>query len=68
MNTMWDGKVSRYRDNPDWSTAVEATEAGIKSLVNDWLKNKSKCCPSVTVTRVDQDGKTTSTTYTKPIP
>jgi hypothetical protein len=65
---LWDGVVDPYRNSPDWNSAVNNTDAGVKSLVNDWLKNKSKCCPSVTVIEVDENGNMKPTTYTKPIP
>jgi RHS repeat-associated protein len=65
---LWDGQVSPYRNSPDWGNAVQQTDAGIKSLVNNWLNNQSKCCPSVTVVEVDENGNMKSTKYTKPIP
>jgi len=65
---VWDGVVSPFMNGPDWTTAIKSSDDGIKSLVNDWLKNKSKCCPSVKVSDVDDTGKITTKTYTKPIP
>ncbi len=65
---IWDGQVDPYRNAPDWKTAVDNTDSGIKSLVNDWLNNQKKCCPSVTVIEVDENGKMKSTKHSKPIP
>ncbi len=65
---VWDDVVSPKFNGPDWTKAVKDTDDGIKSMVNDWLKNKSKCCPSVTVTEVYENGNTKSTKYTQPIP
>ncbi len=65
---LWSDVVDPYRNTPDWTTAVKNIDAGTKALVNSWLKDKSKCCKSVTVTEVDENGKQTSKTYSSPIP
>ena len=66
-DSLWAGKVMPFYNKPDWDDAVEESLKGVPILVNEWLKDKTKCCPSVKVTAIGTDDEPVAQTFSSPI-
>lgn len=64
---IWTGNVDPLRQNTEIDAAFQNMRGGVVQLVNDWLKNRKACCPSVKVTFIGYDNKPKVQTFTTPV-